>query len=367
MSKRIPQNLKWSFIIFLLVFGFSKSSFAQLGNIGSFISSGKADANTLANAYLNPLGRGFGAGLNSGWIISPTPHKKLGFDLSIRTGLALVPTSDQTFNVNALNLQHLQVSNGSSTESPTFSGPKSSGPTLNIQQQYNGNTYNLGSITLPSGTGFHFVPTPMLQAGVGLIAHTQITLRYLPKTNLHKYGEYQLFGFAIQHGLNQYIPGGKLLPVKFSIMVGYTDFKASDSNINITPSSNQSNTVNSYSSTEWNGQQIKSETKAYTINAIVGKNLPIIAVYGGLGYEAAKMTANTLGNYPIVVPDPTTNNPTQKKVEALTDPINLSIKDSNSFRAFVGFKLKLTVFYISANYTISKYSVASAGFGLNFR
>lgn len=364
MSKRIPHNLKWSFFLLLLVFGFSNVTLAQLSNIGQLIQAGKQDANTLAEAYLNPLGRGFGAGLNSGWIMSPVPHKKLGFDISARIGLAMVPSNDQTFDVNALNLSNLHYQNGPQN-SPTFSGPKESGATFTVQQQLNGQTYNIGNITLPKGTGFHFVPTPMLQAGIGLIAHTQITIRYLPKTNLKKYGNYQLFGVGIQHGLNQYLPGGKLLPVKLSIMAGYTDFKASG-NLTVNPMVD-GNTTDSYPSSTWDGQQVKTETKAFTVNALVGKNLPIIAVYAGVGYESSKMSTSTPGSYPLTVPDPTSSNVNHKKVVKIDTPVDIKIKGANSFRALVGFKLKLTIFYISGTYTISKYTMANVGFGLNFR
>lgn len=361
MSKRLQLNLKWTSLLLLLTLFSIKPSFAQLGNVGEIIKAGQTDANTLAKAYLNPLGRGFGAGLNSGWIMSASPHKKLGFDISFRAGMAIVPTSDQTFDLNNLGLQELQYNQNSSTTSPTLSGPKTAGPNVSIKD----NGYTIASFNLPGGTGFHYIPAPMIQAGIGLIAHTQLTLRYLPKVNAGKYGNYQLFGFGLQHGLNQYIPEGKLLPVKLSIMFGYTDFKASK-DLNVQPEQGVANPDN-YDSNTWKGQQIKTETKAYTINALVGKNLPFISVYGGIGIESSKMTASTPGSYPITEFDSNPANSSHKKIGKIDNPINLSIKGENSFRALVGLKLKLAVFYISANYTISKYSIANVGAGFSFR
>ena len=59
------------------------SSYGQISNIGSFIQSGQQDANVLAKSYLDPLGEGFGPTLNAGWINSVSPHKLLGFDISL--------------------------------------------------------------------------------------------------------------------------------------------------------------------------------------------------------------------------------------------------------------------------------------------
>ncbi len=271
----------------------------------------------------------------------------------------MVPNSDQSFSLSSLGLQTLQYNSGAT--SPSFSGPNTPGANVSIQES----GYTIASFNLPKGTGFHYVPTPMLQAGIGLIAHTQLSIRYLPKINTNKYGNYQLFGAAIQHGLNQYIPGGKLLPVKFSIMAGFTDFKAS-TDLNVQPESGVSN-PNNYDATTWSGQMVKTETKAYTINALVGKNLPILSVYAGVGLESSKMTVSTPGSYPITVYDSNPSNSSHKKIAKVDDPVNIKIKGSNTFRALAGFKLKLTVFYLSGTYTISKYSMASIGFGLNFR
>ncbi len=78
MSKRLQQNLKWTSLLLLLTLFSFKPSFAQLGNVGQLIKAGTQDANKLATAYLDPLGRGFGAGLNSGWIISQPLTKNWG-------------------------------------------------------------------------------------------------------------------------------------------------------------------------------------------------------------------------------------------------------------------------------------------------
>ena len=135
-----------------------------------------------------------------------------------------------------------------------------------------------------------------------------------------------------------------------------------------------SDIYNPYPSSQWTGQGLDFETSAYNINAIVGKKLPIIAVYGGLGLEGSTTTLGTPGAYPLTVPNdnynPSSSDPAQnseKVIESLDAPINLEIEGSNNFRAFAGFRLKFAVFQLFANYTHAEYPSANAGFGISFR
>lgn len=339
-------------------------SYGQLSNIGSFIQSGKEDANLLAKSYLNPVGEGFGPTLNAGWINSATPHKLLGFDLSIRVGASVVPSNARTFDVTALSLQNLSYQSGP-TNSPTISGPKSSGATFSLSRTINGQKYSLGNFTMPRGTGFAAIPAPMIQVGIGLIKSTDIMVRYLPKTSMPKFGNMSLFGFGIHHSLNQWLPGGSMLPVKLSVFAAYTKFQT-NSPINILPVID-TNTINSFSSDTWMGQKVESRVSAFTANAIVGKSLPFIGFFVGVGYEKSSVKINTPGSYPVTVPDPTLSNPSQKIVDKIDNPINFTMDGANSFRGLVGLQLKLFFFHINAEYVIAKYRVLSTGISFSFR
>src|SRR6476620_2954651 len=90
------------------------SVFAQDG-VSELIKSGPADAQKLAQAYLNPLFKGLGFGMNGGWYNS-AKAKNLGkFDIRIQGSAAFVPTSDQTFDISTLGLSNkTRISNGSS-------------------------------------------------------------------------------------------------------------------------------------------------------------------------------------------------------------------------------------------------------------
>lgn len=365
MSSLFQKSYKISFVLLVVTIFSFQNSYAQLDNVGTILKSGKEDANILAREYLSPLGKGFGANLNAGWFTTAKTHKLLGFDVTFSASMALIPTSDKNFNAAKLNLKNLQYDSNSPSMSPTIGGAKHSGTTFDIYKNYNGKQYNLGKVTMPKGTGLSFIPTPMIQADVGLVHHTEIMLRYLPTFKVPKYGTFSLYGFGIKHGLNQWIPGGKFLPVNLSLMAGFTDFKA-HTGLNVQPETG-SNISDPYQPSTWNGQQVRTETKAFTINAIAGKTLPIFAAYVGVGYESSKMNVATPGNYPITVPDPTPTNTSHKKIDKITKPVNFSIKDANTFHALVGIRLHVLIFSLSANYTIGNYSIAHVGLGFSFR
>ena len=364
------------FLVGLAAFLFSFSqAHAQLGNVDKILQSSVEDANTLIKEYLRPFGPGFGAGLNTGWTNTARPHKKFGFDLTISTALAVVPGSGKTFDVNQIGLQQLELENGPSV-AQTISGSDNVQPTtLAAYENINGTRTKLFEFDLPPGTGFGFVPAPEIKAGIGLIKDTEIMLRYVPKINISDYGDFQQFGFGAKHGINQWLPGGKLLPVDLSLMAGYTNLTTS-ANFRITGEdviTDPNNTENPYANQPetWDGQNIEIDTKAFTINALVGKSLPVISVYGGVGYETANTTISTPGTYPTIEPNPDYQGGTQGNdpliVGTLEEPVNVDLKGENSFHALAGLRLRFAIFHISASYKLAEYSVLNAAFGISFR
>src|ERR1700761_4404113 len=80
------------------------NSFSQL------IQSSPADATKLLQNFAEPMFKGFGIGLNSGWNNTAKTKKLLHFDLRISANVAMVPTSDQTFDVTKIGLSsHLTL------------------------------------------------------------------------------------------------------------------------------------------------------------------------------------------------------------------------------------------------------------------
>jgi len=386
------MKIRYRYLIFVLLFGLftfnASPTFGQVGDIGDILQAGREDANTLARAYLEPFGSGFGASLNTGWTNTASPHGKLGFDVTVSAGLAIVPDAAKSFNVTNLGLSdnfRLLNENGEipgpneniDPTTQTINGSDVSGPMVGFftDQDYNGDGEpdKLVDFNMPEGSGFGYVPAPIIKAGVGIVKDTELMLRYTPKTEIGDFGSFNLFGVGAKHGINQWLPGGKLLPVNLSVMFGYTSMEVG-SDLDLTASDviqNRNNIDNPYDASQWDGQTVELNTDAWTINALVGKSLPIISVYGGVGYEASTFSITTPGSYPTVVPNEAFQNDPQNNepliVDAVDEPIDVSIDGDNGFRALAGFRLKFTVLHISGSYTLSNYSSYNLGVGISFR
>lgn len=355
---------------------------AQLSNVGEILQAGANDANLLANEYLKPIGRGFGAGLNSGWYFSANPHKFLGFDVAIRVGLAQVPDADLTYNVQNLTFQRLQLKSGKPAIGPTFSGDKTTvRPVFEITETYTNPVTNqqetvvLSELEMPNGLGVSFVPTAMVQAGVGLIFNTDVSVRFMPETEIEDFGTISLIGASVKHGLNQWIPGGDLLPVDLSIQAGFTQLSAT-APLSIDPDAvgADAQTYNSYIPTHWDGQQVEFKSSGYTVNALVGKNINFlilgIGVYGGVGIESATTTVKTPGNYPILTPVTDLTLYAQgyrEQVESISTPLDLSFDSANSLRFTAGARVRFLLVNVIAEYTYANYQMLNAGVAISLR
>jgi len=346
---------------------------AQFDDAGEILRSGTNDANLLLQEYLKPFANGFGADLNSGWINSAQPYGTLGFDLRISAGIAIVPTGDRSFNVDELNFENLERVNGPS-EAQTAFGEDVQGPEMGVfgTNPFTGLRQEITRFTMPEGTGYPYVPAPMIQGTIGIIKDTDISLRYMPTVTYEDINT-SLFGFGVKHGLNQWLPGGSVLPVDLSVQLGYTNL-TSDFGFEVNPEEGQ-DIYNPYAGNPslWDNQALELEATGFTGNLLVGKNLPIISVYGGVGFQTSSMTLKSPGSYPVTVfnedydPVDSSEETREKIIERLDEPIDLSFDGSNSIHAMAGFRLRLSLLTISGSYTLSNYPVANIGVGLSFR
>lgn len=345
----------------LLIAGISLPAQAQITNVEELIRAGQEDAQTLTRAYFKPLPSGFGADINSGWFMNAKTHKTLGFDLQVRGAIAFVPSNDQTFDVNELNLQRVRLADGEpSSLSPTVGGEDNEGPDVVVEDE-NGDP--ITQFALPSGSGYNLVPAPMLQASVGLVRDTDITVRFIPQSKTDDI-EYGMLGFGLKHGINQWLPGGNALPVDLSVMVGYTNIDVTG-NLDLQPESGaQPNPFDPDAGTaNFDNQSAEISLSTFTAKALVGKTLPFISVYGGVGYETATMDVGVNGDYPVSVDAglPGTY------YEVISDPVGYEEDGNNKFSLLAGANLKLLFFNIFAEYTLADYSVLNAGIGFSFR
>ncbi len=351
----------------LAFLGVTSTAHAQLEDAGEILRAGAADANVLLGEYLKPFGRGFGAGLNSGWVGVAKPHSFLGFDVTIRATMAQVPTADQSFDLQPLvdsgRLTNIRPMNANNTVTPTISGDGDGVPV----GLYSSGGQLLDDFEMPPGTEVPYVPTPMVQASVGVLFNTDVTLRFVPETELGDAGTISLFGLGVKHDIGQWIPVVSAMPIDVMAFYGFTNLKTS-ATLNVRPENPApANTQNPYPDSEWDGQEIQLESSGTNMGIIVGKSLPLISVYGGIGRSSSTTDILTVGNYPVIKPDPVAGNPTRRSYDSIADPVNLSMDGANKTYAMVGGRLKLLLLTFSADYTIAEYNMLSVGVGISFR
>ena len=304
----------------------------QLKEIEKFLDAGGDNVEALTKAYLSPLPNGVITGLNSGWTTKAKPTKSLGFSLQLRASFATVPTVEQMFDANTIGLEGISVSPGKSS---TIAGENIDGQILTLPDN--------STLTLPSGINFPYVPTPMVQANLGLFLGTDVTIRYVPEVDLQDFGSVDLVGVGIKHDLNQWIPGGKLLPIDLTIMAAYTQF-----NMSIDLEFNQGA----------QGQRVESATQAIVTNFLIGKTIPLLSAYAGIGYQLGDFELNMLGDYIIG---------SGVHQSTLTDPVSYTQSYNGGIHLIAGAQIKLALFRLFAEVTTAEYTTFNGGIGIGLR
>jgi hypothetical protein len=343
------------------LFIFSSITFSQFDNV-NFLRSAPADGVKLLQAYVSPWANAFGAGLNGGWYNTAKPHKFGGFDITTNFNIGMVPSSAKTFDVTKIGLSTSLTGTGMA---PSIAGEDVDGPTLTLRD--NANNVTLASFRTPPGTGWKFVPVPSLQVGLGLPLGTEIKVRFIPKINI-KDGDISLFGVGLVHSLTQYLPGDKLLPFDVSLFGGYTKLQ-SNIPLDLQPDMTYPQNYTAPYTSNFNDQNLNLDVEALNISAIASLNLPVITFYGGLGYGKTSTKLKLEGDFPTPVFSTTSmqveyNNSGVKKG---SDFPNMNIKNFSGLMANIGFRLKLAVITIHADYTKAQYNVFSTGLGISFR
>jgi len=309
-----------------------EDSHGQLKEIEQFLDAGGDNVDALTKAYLSPLPNGIISGLNSGWTTKAKATKSLGFSLQLRASVATVPTLEQTFDASTIGLEGISVSPGISN---TISGDNSTGQILTLPDN--------STLTLPSGTNFPYVPTPMVQANLGLFLGTDVTVRYVPEVDVQHFGSIDLFGVGVKHDINQWIPGGKLLPIDLTLMAAYTQL-----NMAVDLEFNQGA----------QGQRVESSTEAMVTNFLVGKTIPFLSAYAGVGYQSGTFELNMLGDYVIG---------SGVSQTTLTDPVSYSQNYDGGIHFMAGAQIKLAVLRIFAEVTTAEYTTFNGGIGIGLR
>ena len=331
----------------------AQSGFDQL------IKSSPGDATKLIQNFAEPLFKGFGVGLNSGWNNTAQTKKFLHFDLRISATVAQVPVSAQSFDVTQIGLsKHLQVDPSSSTNiAPTFGGTKNGATLLMDIKDDNGN--KIGSFNMPNGV-INYIPAPDIQLTIGLVKNTDLTIRTTPTISLgNNGGSIGMIGFGIKHDIIQDFAGKagkKLIPFDLALAVNYNRINYSKT-LDIQPD-NGTQPVSGNQSSDFSNQQIKGHFSGINVQAIISKKLLFFTPFLSVGYQNASSNFSVLGNYPI--------SSTAGYYATITDPVHISETSVSGLRADVGFQLNLAIFRIYASYSPGQYQSVNGGIGFGF-
>ena len=350
-------------------------------DVALLMRGGVTDANTLLNAYMSPLMKSFGAGLNAGWFQTAKPHGIGGFDVTISINPIMAPTSAQSFDVNNIGLKTLKLTNPAPTNiAPTIFGTSDASKIPSVEMHSTipdaanpGQTKDTAmGFKLPPGLGVPYFAVPTAQVSVGVGFGTEVSIRYLP-TMAAGDVKIGMFGFAVKHDIKQWIPGIKLMPFDLSAMFAYISMNATMNfgNNSLKPDTG-ANIYNAPTLPAFNNQKIEFDAKAWTVNVLVSKKLGPLTPYLGLGYQYSSVSFGLKGDYPLTVPNTVANatnssDPSYKKAMVVTsysNPINITGTNSG-LRTTLGIRLKLLILTIHGDYTFAAYNTASVGVGLN--
>lgn len=308
------------------------------------------DASLLMKNYMSPVMEGMQSGLNNGWYHTAKTHKKFGFDITILANAAMVPTSSQTFQFNASDYKFVTLESGNSTVNTVMGGANNTEFGIRIPETGN---YKIASFKMPDGikddVPLNTIPSPMIQASVGLFFDTDITVRYLPEINTDDV-EGNLIGIGLKHNLMQYFGPLDKLPLNVSLLGGFTnmDAKYLISDIDGLAGSNQ---------------EAVFQLSTYTVQAIASLDFPVITIYGGVGFEKGTSTLKLNGTYELEYTIEGTNT---NVTDLVTNPINMDF-DTEGISAKAGLRLNLGFFKVFGDYTVKEYSTATAGIAFSFR
>jgi len=348
-------------VMICTLFLISTLSFSQFDN-ADFLRSAPADGVKYIEAYVSPFVNAFGAGLNGGWYNTAKPHKLGGFDITTSFNLGFVPSSATTFDISSLGLSS-NITPVTGTVA-SIAGPTDGG----LPMTYTVNGVTLASFDSPPGTDWKIIPVPTAQVGIGLPLGTELKVRLIPKINIQD-GDISLWGLGLMHSIMQYIPGNKLLPLDVSLFGGYTKLTGNVP-LSIQPQAGYPNIISSTISLD--DQNLSVDVKAFNINAIASLNLPVLTVYGGLGYCKTKTLIELTGNFPTpVLVTPAVAAPyaeyNDTGIKTGADFPSMDIENFSGVRANIGLRVKLAVITIHADYTLAQYNVLSTGLGISFR
>lgn len=322
------------------------------------LRSNSADATLLFKNYANPLFKGFGTGLNSGWNNTADTKKLLHFDLRITANAAFVPTMDKSFDVTKIGLSNRVRVDGSSTTNiaPTFGGAKD--VNTPVMALYDNNNTKLGTFTMPDAV-LSVIPAPNIQLTVGLVKNTELSLRVTPDIKLgDDAGSVGMFGFGFKHNIIKDF--AKASPFDLAVAFNY-------SRINYSKGLNVANEDGSSNANS--NQRIDAKFSGVNVQAIISKKLLFFTPFLSVGYQTAKTDFGVMGKYVVRSGGTPSGNPSAPityTYTTLNDPVRINENSISGLRTDLGFQMNLAFFRVYASGSLGQYKSVNGGIGFGF-
>jgi len=368
--KKTKQLLTIALLAIMLSAGHHAHSQVEMENA---LRSGANDGELYLENYLRPAFLSFGNGLANGWYNTAKTHKLLGFDITASVNLATIPEEAYTFSYGDPGRWENLILVSGDGRLPTLAGDQTNSQlalsaSAQITDPRTGNSIEYTDETDPFDAApgidaesipFAGIPTPTVNAGLGLVKNTDLMIRYTPEIETDDFAM-STFGVGVRHDIKQWIPGLKLVPVDIAAFIGTTNM---DVKINYTFDGSDFQTIRESDMGDPNAELAPGSTEfninSTTIQILASKKLAILTPYAGIGYNIINSDVDVKGVYRYY-------NDNDDFVD-LKDPASLSFDEGSSARFTVGARLKLLILTIHADYTIQKYNSFTAGVGISVR
>jgi len=356
--------MKRVFLLVILVFSFV---ILQAATLDETLESLSGEA---VESYVSPIVSAFGSNLNGGWF-HWAPEKKV-FGIDVEFGLvfmaSMFPDDDKDFEANG-NFQFTseQAENilAGSSISPgdigynelvqaiveqdmeidihgaTIIGDEDDHvmlefPAQTIDVDVSGipMSFPLVAYSVDSGIGglldgVDMLPLAAPQLSLGTIYGTKAAFRYMPTYEIPDVGDFNYFGFGIQHNPKAWLP----VPIPIDICASY------------------------FTQSMELGDYVSASATAFGINAskTFGFSFLSFTPYAGFMLESSNMEfkySYDIGDINGVPAEPL--------------DVKFDIDGENKSRITLGATFRLGIFNINADYNIGKYNSMTAGFALGF-
>ncbi len=352
----------------LLISSFSFNAKAQINSL-YFMYGPNSDARILIQEYLQPYTDIIGSNMSGSWYNTAKPHELGGVDISAMFSFAFAPTDVLQYDLSTV--LGLSEPFPDPTYAPTAVGYLTDRPEIVntigvVNSSGETETYELAKYIHPDGMGRDFVPLPMAQLSVGLVAGTDLTVRYMPALDIGFGSEMAMWGVGGRHSISQWIPIIKKLKfIDIALHGGYSKVTSS-----VHQAIDPIATINPFPDFDWDDQFLVMSVSGWTVNLIASQTLPIVTLYEGIGYASSMAEVAMLGHYPVndVVSSPLSPDFGSTTYTIEENPIEeLALEGYSGLRINAGIRFKMGVFTVHYDFTKTMYVSHTAGVGFTFR